>query len=159
METILQSDSNISLRMEAFNSQLDAWFETCSIRTMTSFASFRSSRASFERTLAKARVYQKALRNLSTSTLRTTGTSESRWSQLSGLSLSQISSIVVFCLPLCTHDLANCFLLNQMKAQPDDGRTTLHEEAYRGRWVAGGSSAILPARPEAEGGFLGSVIL
>jgi hypothetical protein len=24
---------------------------------------------------------------------------------------------------------------------------------HRGRWVAGGSSAILPARPEAEGGF------
>jgi hypothetical protein len=29
----------------------------------------------------------------------------------------------------------------------------------RSQWVAGGSSAILPARPEAEGGVLGSVIL
>jgi len=36
-------------------------------------------------------------------------------------------------------------------------RSKVH--VYGGRWVAGGSSAILPARPEAEGGSLGSVIL
>jgi len=80
-------------------------------------SSHRSSgplRRAFERTLVRTRVYKNATRNVSIDSFHTADTTDSRWSQFSGLSLAQISNISVICLPVYTAELHNGHMYSQI---------------------------------------------
>jgi hypothetical protein len=84
---------------------------------------------SFDGDLAESRVYKRVIRKRSTSTFQTRVTAESRWSQLSGLSLSQISCIAVVRLPIHTSELPSSYWPSY---KYNDGSMSLHHAARKG---------------------------
>ncbi|KAF8244235.1 hypothetical protein K440DRAFT_636383 [Wilcoxina mikolae CBS 423.85] len=60
----------------------------------------------FEKTLYKTRVYSRAARRLATNSFASLHTFGSHWSQLTGLSLAEISDISVLFLPICASGLS-----------------------------------------------------
>ena len=64
----------------------------------------------FESILGKTRVYRRAGRNTSTNSFKTI---RSSWSQLSGLTLADVSDISVICLPVCVSELSNAYLYQE----------------------------------------------
>jgi hypothetical protein len=129
-EETLQLNTNSSGHVP-FNPRTDNGSDISSIRSVSSFALVNSLRSSvdfsLERALAKARVYQKAIRNTSTTSFKTITTSESNWLQLTGLNLSQISTISVTQLPMY-----NSYLFSHKEARTGKGWTVLHEAAASG---------------------------
>ncbi|KAF8251919.1 hypothetical protein K440DRAFT_658538 [Wilcoxina mikolae CBS 423.85] len=83
----------------------------------------------FEEVLTQTRVYLRAARCMETSSFLSLHTSETRWSQLSGLSLAQISDISVILLPIHLSELprgaVRCFAVSSMDTKrfrdPYDG--------------------------------------
>jgi hypothetical protein len=76
-------------------------------RTTSTMLNWRAIMRPFEKTLFKTRVYSRAILKTETSTVRTLETAGTSWSQLSGLSLSQISSVAVILLPIAISDVYN----------------------------------------------------
>ncbi|KAF8253427.1 hypothetical protein K440DRAFT_251340 [Wilcoxina mikolae CBS 423.85] len=64
-------------------------------------------RFSFEDTLYKTRVYTRTVLNSTTNSFKSAQTIGSKWTQLTGLSLAQISNISVIHLPICASDIPN----------------------------------------------------
>jgi hypothetical protein len=97
VKEVVTLDPNLSARMAAFDIQSDNRSDTDSIHSVATSATVTSPRESvsfsFERALAKSRVYQIAMGNTSTRSFQTVITSKSKWSQLSGLSLSEVSNV------------------------------------------------------------------
>jgi len=155
VQAVLRSDQVLSERMAAYDfpNPKDR-FDSSTIRSVSTVATVNSLRSSvvlsFEGTLAKARVYQRAARNTSTHSFKTIITSESKWSQLSGLSLSQISDISVVRLPIFIHELQNSQLLQCNEAQTSNGSTALHKAATRGDAVTLGQLVRLGANKESK---------
>jgi hypothetical protein len=77
----------------------------------------------FEHVLNESRVYLKASRNTSTNSFKSLGTTDTKWSQLAGLSLSQVSEILVVCLPMTAVELYNSApYLSQPMKDTEEGR-------------------------------------
>jgi hypothetical protein len=109
LENVLQADPGLSLRMASRNQHEDQ-SDGASIRTTRTTSTMLNWRAimrPFEKTLFKTRVYSRAILKTETSTFRTLETAGTTWSQLSGLSLSQISSVAVILLPIAISDVYN----------------------------------------------------
>lgn len=80
------------------------------VRTAPSLISVRGSSLfpfAFEQVLNQTRVYRRAFKNVSTHSFKSLATKESNWSQLTRLSLSQISCIAVIFLPVYIDELFN----------------------------------------------------
>jgi len=95
-----------------------------SIFTTTTHLSRQSFLRSIDKTLAKTQVYRNARRNLSTDSFNTTATGNSRWSQLSGLSLGEISNVSIICLPVYIVELNNGQVYQQVLGKTADGKVT-----------------------------------
>jgi len=93
-----------------------------SIFTISSQLSCHSVLHSINKTLAKTRVYKNARKNESTYSFNTTDTGHSRWSQLSGLSLSEISNVSVISLPVYIVELNNGQVYQQVMGIVADGK-------------------------------------
>jgi len=93
-----------------------------SIFTTSSRLSCQSFLRSIDKTFAKTRVYRNARRNVSTDSFNTTDTGLSRWSQLSGLSLGEISNVSIICLPVYTVELNNGQVYQQVMGRAADGK-------------------------------------
>ncbi|KAF8544107.1 hypothetical protein BDD12DRAFT_801465 [Trichophaea hybrida] len=107
MKTILETNPDLAARMTTTYPRDDS-SDASTIRSPVSssprFMSFRSS-FGFERALEQSRVYAKAWRNKSTTSFESLTTTESNWSQLTGL--SQTSCIAVARLPISAPELYN----------------------------------------------------
>ncbi|KAF8245177.1 hypothetical protein K440DRAFT_646545 [Wilcoxina mikolae CBS 423.85] len=107
MKTILETNPDLAARMTTTYPRDDS-SDASTIRSLVSasprFMSFRSS-FGFERALEQSRVYAKAWRNKSTTSFESLTTTESNWSQLTGL--SQTSCIAVVRLPISAPELYN----------------------------------------------------
>jgi hypothetical protein len=137
MDAVLMSDPALSERMALFTSQPDRFDQDASSsRSVATLATINNLRVSmtfsFEGILAKARVYRNANRNRSTQSFKTIITSDTKWSQLSGLSLSQISNISVICLPVNTHELGNSHIVRSMETDSGSESIGLHQAAAMG---------------------------
>lgn len=137
MDALVMSDPALSERMALFTSQPDRFdHDASSSRSVATVATINNLRVSmtfsFERILAKARVYRNANRNTSTQSFKTIITSDTKWSQLSGLSLSQISNISVICLPVNTHELGNSHIVRSMETDSGGESIGLHQVAAMG---------------------------
>ena len=88
-----------------------------SVRTESSARHILPSSA-FESILGTARVYRRADRNDSTNSFKTI---HSSWSQLSGLTLADISDLSVICLPVYASELSNAYLY---RPEPERPKTT-----------------------------------
>jgi ankyrin repeat protein len=135
---ILKSNPTLSARMETSNSQSEDSFDlpqNCQATVLQRLQT--QSVLSFERTLVRTRVYKKAVRNISTNSFNTTTTSTSKWSQLTGLSLSQISSVAVICLPVYVDELHSGYLFdnNEYDSKANEGSTALHNAARNGCYL------------------------
>ena len=97
-----------------------------SVRTESS-AKYILPSSAFESILGKTRVYRRADRNASTNSFKSI---HSSWSQLSGLTLADISDLSVICLPVYTSELSNAYLYQQ---EPEGPKTT----GISGRVVSG----------------------
>jgi len=172
VNTVMTSDPNLSTRMAAFSIQHDTNFDASSIHSVSTVSTLKNLHTSvaftFERALAKACVYQKAAGNTSTRSFRTLNTSESKWSQISGLSLSEISNISVIYLPVYTNELHNNNFFDH-DAKSNDGLRVLHVAAAKehsttvqlvrsimlardlARWLLWRMGAYSPQRPKAAG--------
>jgi len=116
LENVLLANPSLRLKMASLGRQNDD-DDDASIRTngtTSTICSWRTRMDPFEKVLYGSRVYTRAglnfdasTFNLETSTIKTLETSRSNWSQLSGLSLSQISSVGVILLPITSSDVHN----------------------------------------------------
>jgi len=121
METILASNPDLAARVvpgsphsqeSSDASTIRSTFTSArqTVRTAPSIISVRGPSAwlsAVERVLNQSRVYMRASRNMSTNSFQSLATRESNWSQLTQLSLSQISCIAVVCLPVYLDELFN----------------------------------------------------
>ena len=71
--------------------------------------------SAFESILGETRVYRRADRNASTNSFKTV---RSSWSQLSGLTLADVSDLSVICLPVYASELSNAYLYQQEPEEP-----------------------------------------
>lgn len=98
--------------------------DVSSVSSKSSALSTRSERFShrfsieFERSLVQSRVYRNASRNSSNGSFMSNQTSDSRWSHLTGLSMTQISTISVVCLPVYSSELSNGHMYQQDRVIP-----------------------------------------
>ncbi|KAF8536447.1 hypothetical protein BDD12DRAFT_286255 [Trichophaea hybrida] len=104
----------------------------------SSSASFQPE---FEEALKQTRVYLHAARCLETSSFLSLHTSETRWSQLSGLSLAQISDISVILLPMHLSELPRG--ANQCFAVSSRDTELLRNPSY-GNTKNDGGTVIIP---------------
>lgn len=84
-----------------------------SILTESSHRTPASFHRAFEKTLVKSRVYKKVTRKTSIDSFHTTDTMSTQWSQVSGLSLAQLSNISIVCLPVYIVELNNGHMYQQ----------------------------------------------
>jgi len=136
MEKILETNPDLAERMTIHPRDIDNSSDTSTIRSPASTSprtmSFRSS-FGFERALKKSRVYAKAERNISTTSFESLNTTESNWSQLTGLSLSQTSCISVIRLPISAPELYNSAPYAELRPEVTEtiGASILIDEATR----------------------------
>ena len=74
------------------------------VSSVTSFAKNSLRIPEFENILGKTRIYRKADRNSSTNSFKTI---HSSWSQLSGVTLADVSDLSVICLPVHVSEISN----------------------------------------------------
>ncbi|KAI5850901.1 hypothetical protein BZA05DRAFT_453445, partial [Tricharina praecox] len=115
MATVLQTNPDLSERMSAATSFVGV-VAASSVRSRASVFSSASVR-SFRRILGETRLYRNAARNSSSNSFKTIGTAESNWSQLTGVSLDQISNISVIFLPIYPLELNNGDMYEQRKSR------------------------------------------
>ena len=82
----------------------------------------------FEGILGKTRVYRRADRNISTNSFNTI---HSSWSQLSGLTLADVSDISVICLPVCVR-AQQCLLVPTGTERVQNDQNSLEEATGKG---------------------------
>ncbi|KAI5842788.1 hypothetical protein BZA05DRAFT_190635 [Tricharina praecox] len=127
LATVLQSIPGLAKRMETATVPTDN-ADANTIRSgaasfLTTATKKYFRRFMFERSLSETRVYRRAFRNYSTASVRTVDTAGSRFSQLTGLSLAQISKISVIRLPVYSVELNNGDVYDEVQGSSGDGAT------------------------------------
>jgi len=112
MATVMQAIPDLAERMATARSTESS----DDLPSALSWASIRAtgcrvdSSITFEQTLAETRVYKRAARHISNGSFKSIRTAESRWSQLTGLSMAQVSNLSVVCLPVRILELNNGYM-------------------------------------------------
>jgi hypothetical protein len=175
MEAMLQSNPDLAARMSPrfLRARDDSDVSTVhsahsdtstigSIKSISTITNLRNTRFgfAFDRALQQTRVYTRAIKGniISGPSVESLVTTQSKWSQLTGLSLSEISCIAVVCLPVRATELYNStpYLnpLPEIKEVQQIPQITL-----RPLWDAGSTKALLGTNNSSLNLGPGSVLL